>query len=69
MKFLALLLLAAISITASAQQPAAATIQASANAQLPSLLEVYRDIHEHPELSHHEERTAALCRGSAQGRL
>lgn len=60
MKFLALLLLAAISITASAQQPAAATIQASANAQLPSLLEVYRDIHEHPELSHHEERTAAL---------
>jgi metal-dependent amidase/aminoacylase/carboxypeptidase family protein len=28
--------------------------------QLPSLVSVYKDIHSHPELSHHEERTSRL---------
>jgi hippurate hydrolase len=33
------------------------------DAELPSLLTIYRDLHAHPELSHHEERTSALLAG------
>src|SRR5216117_4281320 len=40
----------------SAQQ----TPQSLADAELPSLLTIYKDIHSHPELSGHEERTAVL---------
>jgi amidohydrolase len=36
------------------------TPQSLADAELPSLLGIYKDIHTHPELSAHEERTAAL---------
>ena len=36
------------------------TPQSLADAELPSLLAIYKDIHSHPELSAHEERTAAL---------
>jgi amidohydrolase len=36
------------------------TPQSLADAELPSLLGIYRDIHSHPELSAQEERTAAL---------
>ena len=36
------------------------TPQSLAGAELPSLLRIYKDIHSHPELSGHEERTAAL---------
>jgi hippurate hydrolase len=36
------------------------TMQSVAGAELPSLLAIYKDIHSHPELSGHEERTAAL---------
>src|ERR1700748_2466191 len=36
------------------------TPQSLADAELPSLLAIYKDIHTHPELSGHEERTAAL---------
>src|SRR5206468_4027915 len=36
------------------------TPQSLADADLPSLLGIYKDIHSHPELSVHEERTAAL---------
>ena len=36
------------------------TPQSLADAELPSLLGIYKDIHSHPELSGHEERTAAL---------
>jgi len=36
------------------------TPQRIADAELPSLLTIYRDVHSHPELSGHEERTAAL---------
>ena len=28
--------------------------------QVPNLLDTYKDLHSHPELSHHEERTSAL---------
>ncbi len=36
------------------------TPQSLADAELPSLVAVYKDIHTHPELSAHEERTASL---------
>jgi len=36
------------------------TPQSLADAELPSLLGIYKDIHSHPELSGQEERTAAL---------
>ena len=36
------------------------TPQSIADAELPSLLAIYKDIHSHPELSGHEERTATL---------
>jgi amidohydrolase len=36
------------------------TPQSLADAELPSLLAIYKDIHSHPELSAHEERTAGL---------
>jgi amidohydrolase len=36
------------------------TPKSLADAELPSLLGIYKDIHSHPELSGHEERTAAL---------
>jgi amidohydrolase len=36
------------------------TPQSIADAELPSLLAIYKDIHAHPELSAHEERTADL---------
>ena len=36
------------------------TPQSIADAEAPSLLTIYKDIHSHPELSGHEERTAAL---------
>jgi amidohydrolase len=45
-----------VSIPAFAQQ----TPQSLADAELPSLLAIYKDIHSHPELSGHEERTSAL---------
>jgi amidohydrolase len=44
------------SVFAFAQQ----TPQSLADAELPSLLAIYKDIHAHPELSGQEERTAAL---------
>ena len=31
-----------------------------ADAELPSLLTIYKDLHTHPELSTHEERSAAI---------
>ena len=36
------------------------TPQSLADAELPSLLTIYKDIHTHPELSGHEERTASI---------
>jgi len=55
--FLSILLLSALpAVSLFAQQ----TPQSLADAELPSLLAIYKDIHAHPELSMHEERTAAL---------
>jgi amidohydrolase len=39
---------------------AAATLQESIRADMPMLLDLYRDLHEHPELSMEEARTPAL---------
>jgi hippurate hydrolase len=39
---------------------AQSTPQSFADAELPSLLTIYKDIHSHPELSGYEERTAAI---------
>src|SRR3984893_13212246 len=36
------------------------TLQSLADAELPSLLGIYKDVHTHPELSGHEERTSAI---------
>jgi amidohydrolase len=36
------------------------TLQSLADAELPSLLGIYKDVHTHPELSAHEERTSAI---------
>src|SRR5713101_5758114 len=35
-------------------------VEKAADVELPSLLAIYKDIHSHPELSWHEERTSAL---------
>jgi hippurate hydrolase len=50
---------------APAQVARAATTPAAAlvDAELPALLDIYRGLHRHPELSHHEVRTAAFIAG------
>jgi amidohydrolase len=60
MKYLSLsilLLWIAVGGTSFAQQ---ATVEKAADGELPSLLAIYKDIHMHPELSWHEERTSGL---------
>src|SRR6266404_6392191 len=54
--FSILSVLTLVSALATAQQ----TPQSLADAELPSLLAIYKDVHTHPELSGHEERTAAI---------
>jgi hippurate hydrolase len=49
-------LLASLPLSVFAQP----TPRSLADAELPSLLAIYKDIHSHPELSGYEERTAAL---------
>jgi amidohydrolase len=49
-----------LSILTSVSVFAQQTPQSLADAELPSLLPIYKDIHSHPELSGHEERTATL---------
>ena len=56
-RFLSIL---SLSIPVSALALAQQTPQSLADAELPSLLTIYKDIHTHPELSGYEERTAAL---------
>lgn len=54
--FLILLLPILVPALGVAQQ----TPQSLADAELPSLVAIYKDVHSHPELSAHEERTAGL---------
>jgi amidohydrolase len=53
-------LLVVISMAASLTSLAQQNPQQLAEAELPSLLAIYKDIHTHPELSMQEQRTAAL---------
>jgi hippurate hydrolase len=46
----------AVLATAARGQDLAATI----TAETPALVDTYKDLHAHPELSHHEERTSAI---------
>jgi hippurate hydrolase len=59
--WIATALLALPSLAAIAQQPAQSLqdLKPSVEAQLPSLIETYKDFHRNPELSHHEEHTSA----------
>src|SRR5438045_4933207 len=47
-------------LTLSGPAFAQQTPQQIADAELPSLLTIYKDLHTHPELSTHEERSAAI---------
>jgi amidohydrolase len=57
MKLLSILFL---SVSCSGVAFAQQTPQSLADAELPSLLVIYKDLHSHPELSGYEQRTAAL---------
>ena len=58
LRFASFLLVAGVfSNLAVTQTPA--KLEQSVNAQLPSLIETYKDFHRHPELSHYEEHTSA----------
>jgi hippurate hydrolase len=54
------LLISSLSIWIAPLIFAQQTPQSLADAELPSLVRIYKDIHSHPELSGYEERTAAL---------
>src|ERR1017187_7551823 len=60
MNLLGLLLLPALAL---ASPSARDDLRPLADRELPSLIAIYRDLHAHPELSHHEERTSALLAG------
>jgi hippurate hydrolase len=57
MKLFSILWMPILCSAAAVAQP---SVQSLADAELPSLLEIYKDVHSHPELSGYEERTAAL---------
>lgn len=54
-KFLTAPLMLSLAAAVSAQN-----VDTSASSQLPRLVDVYKGIHSHPELSHHEEHTSAI---------
>jgi amidohydrolase len=47
-------------IVAAAPAAAADDLRPLAQQEMPSLTEIYKDLHQHPELSRHEERTAGI---------
>jgi amidohydrolase len=53
-------LVISISVLSAFSASAEQTAQSLADVELPSLLAIYRDVHSHPELSGHEEHTAAI---------
>jgi amidohydrolase len=53
-------LLVAPIVCAFAAGACAQNLNALVDPQLPGLVETYKSIHSHPELSHHEERTAGI---------
>jgi len=64
MRLLALAAAATLVVPIEAQSSAAAAdLSASAQAQLPALTEIYKHLHENPELSRQEAQTAAFVAG------
>ena len=55
--------LTALLLCLSAAPSWAQTLPAVVNSEVPDLVETYKGIHSHPELSHHEEHTSALLAG------
>src|SRR5947199_10225452 len=53
-------LVISISVLSAFAASAEQTPQSLADAELPSLLTIYKDLHSHPELSTHEERSSAI---------
>jgi len=47
-------------LLALSQKALAQDVAPAIQAGMPALVETYKDLHEHPELSHHEERTSAV---------
>ena len=57
---ISLLSILSLSILSAGSAFAQQTPQSLAEAELPSLLTIYKDLHTHPELSTHEERSSAI---------
>jgi amidohydrolase len=57
------LALTALLLCLSAAPSWAQTLPAIVNSEVPGLVETYKGIHTHPELSHYEEHTSALLAG------
>ena len=53
----------AVALPLAAQSTAPASLAASVENQLPTLTETYKHLHRNPELSRHEEQTAAFMAG------
>jgi len=49
--------------TARAQSPSPDALKAQVDKQMPELTATYKQLHQHPELSHHEEQTSAFLAG------
>jgi len=60
MKYLSLSILSLWTLVGGPSFAQPAAVEKAAEGELPSLLAIYKDIHMHPELSWHEERTSAL---------
>jgi hippurate hydrolase len=55
--------MAAASLPLAAQNPASSDLNTDAEKQLPALTEIYKHLHQNPELSGHEVQTAAFIAG------
>ena len=53
-------LLCGFLVAAASYAQGPAGLSSSVQAQLPALTETYKNLHRHPELSHHEEKTSAF---------
>jgi hippurate hydrolase len=59
--YLATLALLSLLVSAAhAQKVAPATLKSQVDRQLPALTAIYKELHQHPELSHREEKTSAF---------
>ncbi len=56
----------ALAVALAASPVAADPLESAVKADLPGLLTIYRDLHEHPELSFQEKRSAAILAAEAK---